>query len=429
MEKLERGIHRWDLVAVALNGVIGAGIFGLPSKIFALVGPYSLLSFLACALIVSLIVLCFIEVGSRYSETGGPYLYAREAFGSLVGFQVGWLTWLARVTAFAANSNLAVGYLGFFWPAAVAGLPRILLLTSVVAAMTIINVAGVRKSALTGNGFAVGKLIPLGLFIAVGLFFVSPGSYALGAFPGYAAFSTSILLLVYAFTGFEMAFIPAGEVRDVRRNLPGAIMTAMTIVALVYILVQVVCVGTLPELAASERPLADASRRFMGTAGGAVLSAGAIISVMGNLNVVLLAASRLPFAMAEHRELPVMLSRVHPKLRTPHVAILATSAVTLAVTLSGSFIYAATVSAISRLLAYAATTAAVPALRLRPEAPPAGFRLPGGSAIAALVTVLSLWLLSNSTLREGRDSAIAAAAGFAIYIGYRLYSRRGKFSN
>jgi amino acid transporter len=428
MERLVRGIHRWDLVAVALNGVIGAGIFGLPSKAFALVGPYSLLSFLACALIVSLIVLCFVEVGSRYSETGGPYLYAREAFGSLVGFQVGWLTWLARVTAFAANSNLMAGYLGFFWPAADAGLPRILLLTSLVAAMTIINVAGVRRSALTGNGFAIAKLIPLGLFITVGLFFVSPGRYSLGPFPGYAAFSTSVLLLVYAFTGFEMAFIPAGEVRDVRRNLPGAIMTAMTLVALVYLLVQIVCVGTLPELAASERPLADASRRFIGTAGAAVLSAGAIISVLGNLNVVLLAASRLPFAMSEHRELPMMLSRIHPKFRTPHVAIVATAAVTLVVTLSGSFIYAATVSAISRLLAYTATTAAVPALRLRPEAPPAGFRLPGGSAIAVLVTILALWLLSNSTLREGRDSAIAAAAGFAIYFGYRL-SRRGKFSN
>jgi amino acid transporter len=416
-------------VAVTINGVIGAGIFGLPSRVFALVGPYSLVSFLACAAIVTLIVLCFVEVGSRYAETGGPYLYAREAFGPLVGFQVGWLTWLARVTAFAANSNLLVGYLGFFWPGAGSGLPRMCVLSGLVAAITAVNVVGVRKSALVGNGLAIGKLIPLGLFIMIGLFFVAPGNYSMGPPPGYAAFSTSVLLLVYAFTGFEMAFIPAGEVRDIRQNLPHAILSAMGTVALVYIMVQVVCVGTLRELATSERPLADASRSFMGAAGGSILSVGAIVSVLGNLNVVLLAASRLPFAMSERRELPLIISRTHSRFRTPHVAILATAAVTLAVTLSGSFIYAATVSAISRLLAYAATAAALPVLRLRPQAPPAAFRLRSGPAIAALVTVLSLWLLSNSTLREGRDSAIAAAAGFAIYFGYRVASRAGKFSN
>src|SRR6266849_1515236 len=134
--KLVTGIRRWDLLAVAINAIIGAGIFGLPSKVFALIGPYSLIAFVVCALVVMLIILCFAEVGSRFDETGGPYLYAREAFGPAVAFEVGWLIWLARLTAFAANCNLLVSYLAFFWPAANSALPRAMLIALVVVVLT-----------------------------------------------------------------------------------------------------------------------------------------------------------------------------------------------------------------------------------------------------------------------------------------------------
>src|SRR5437762_4609059 len=129
-EGLVRGIRRWDLVAVTINGIIGAGIFGLPAKVYSLIGSYSLIAFVACALVVLLIILCFAEVGSRFDETGGPYAYAREAFGPTVAFEVGWLIWLARLTAFAANCNLMVSYLGFFWPAANTGLVRAVIIRS-----------------------------------------------------------------------------------------------------------------------------------------------------------------------------------------------------------------------------------------------------------------------------------------------------------
>src|SRR4029077_6839878 len=131
-EGLVRGIRRWDLVAVTINGIIGAGIFGLPSKVYGLIGGYTLIAFVVCAFVVMLIILCFAEVGSRFNETGGPYLYAREAFGPAVGFEVGWLSWLARLTAFAANCNLMVSYLGFFWPGATAPLQRATIITVVV---------------------------------------------------------------------------------------------------------------------------------------------------------------------------------------------------------------------------------------------------------------------------------------------------------
>src|SRR5262245_21775921 len=201
---LIRGIRRWDLVAVAINGIIGAGIFGLPSQVYALLGTYSLIAFIACALVVSLIVLCFAEVGSRFSETGGPYLYARAAFGSVVGFEVGWLMWLARVTAFATNCNLLIDYLGYFHAGIGAGWPRDVAIIVVVVALTTVNVVGVRNAALFSDVFSIGKLIPLALFIGAGLFFLDPGNFSAPAQPAISSFSKSVMLLVYAFTGFEM---------------------------------------------------------------------------------------------------------------------------------------------------------------------------------------------------------------------------------
>jgi basic amino acid/polyamine antiporter, APA family len=424
-EGLVRGIRRWDLVAVVINGIIGAGIFGLPSKVFGLIGSYSLIAFAVCALVVTLIILCFAEVGSRYDTTGGPYLYAREAFGPLVGFEVGWLQWLARITAFAANINLLVGYLGFFWPAAGTEPWRSLIITTIVIALASVNVVGVRKATVLGNFFTIGKLIPLVLFIAAGLFFINWGNFSFttqtgGAGLGYATFSTSVLLLIYAFTGFEMAVIPAGEVQNPQRNIPFALLTAIGIIATLYILIQFVSIGTLPGLANSTRPLADASNNFMGTAGALIISAGAMISITGNLSLLILAGSRIPFAMAEQNQLPRALSSTHERFRTPHFAILLTSAVMLGLAISGTFIYALTISAIARLLTYAATCAALLKLRSRKDAPPARFKAPAGAIIAIAALILAAWLLSNSTLGEARDAGIAAALGLLIYFVYRL---------
>lgn len=171
---LVRGIGRWDFVALFINSIIGAGIFGLPSRVDALLGPYSVLAYLLCALLVLMIVFCFAEVGSRFTATGGPYLYATEAFGPAIGFQVGWLMWLARVSSFAALSNLLVDYLGHFWPEVGTPLPRAVLLTSLTIVLAGINVTGVRNGALIADVFTIGKLVPLVLFVAVGLFFVEP---------------------------------------------------------------------------------------------------------------------------------------------------------------------------------------------------------------------------------------------------------------
>ncbi|HZI85917.1 MAG TPA: amino acid permease, partial [Pyrinomonadaceae bacterium] len=235
----------------------------------------------------------------------------------------------------------------------------------------------------------------------------------------------SVLLLLYAFTGFENASVPAGEIVNPRRNLPFAILTGLGIVTLVYLLIQAVSIGTLRDLGNTERPLADAAALFLGPVGGSIIAAGAIISVLGNLNVNLLSSPRILFAMSSRGDLPKLLSHVHQRFRTPHVAILATAALILVLTLSSSLIYALTVSTIARLLAYAATCAALPRLRYKKGVPDALVKIPGGTVISVLAILLSIWLLTNSTRIEARDSAIAVAAGIAIYLGYRL-SRRSK---
>ena len=421
---LVRGIRRWDLVAITINGIIGAGIFGLPAKVYSLIGTYSLIAFVVCALVVALIILCFAEVSSRFDETGGPYLYAREAFQPAVAFEIGWLIWLARITAFAANCNLMINYLSFFWQPATTPVWRTSIIVLVVIVLALINLLGIRQAAIVSNVFTIGKLVPIIIFIATGLFFLNPQAYQFGPAPTNGAFSQSVLLLVYAFTGFEMATIPAGEVRDPQKSLPRALLIAILVVAVLYIMIQVVCVGTLPGLAQSQKPLADAGAQFLGAAGGAIISAGAIISITGNLNILLLSGSRLPFAMAGQKQLPEFISKVHARFFTPYISILLTAALMLFLTLKSSFVAALTISTIARLITYGATCLALPVFRARSEARPAVFRLPGGSIIAILSLLLIVWLLLHSTRAEAIASAWAAGAGLLIYFLYWTSSRR-----
>ena len=420
---LVRGIRRWDLVAIAINGIIGAGIFGLPARAYFLIGTYSLIAFVACALVVALIVLCFAEVSSRFDETGGPYLYAREAFQPAVAFEIGWLIWLARVTAFAANCNLLISYLSYFWLPATTPFWRAALIVLVVAVLAIINLLGIRQAAIVSNAFTIGKLVPILIFIAAGLFFLNPQAYEFGPSPTAGAFSQAVLVLVYAFTGFEMATIPAGEVRDPKRSLPRALLIAILVVAILYIMIQIVCVGTLPGLGQSQKPLADAGAIFLGAAGGAIISAGAIISITGNLNILLLSGSRLPFAMAEQKQLPAFVGSIHRRFFTPYVSILITAGLMLFLTLQSSFLTALTISTIARLVTYGATCLSLPVFRARTDVPAAVFRLPGGTIIAILSLLLIGWLLFNSTPGEAKASAWAAGAGLIIYFAYWLHSR------
>jgi amino acid transporter len=413
---LVRGLRRWDLVALVINSIIGAGIFGLPSRAFALAGSYSLLAFLVSAFAIFLVILCFAEVGSRFNGTGGSYLYARATFGPLVGFQVGWLMWLGRIAAFASLANLFVAYLGYFAPATSANPWRALAIVAVISALAVANIVGIRVTAAVTNALTIGKLIPLCLLIVIGLFFVDPDRYSLAPPVRFGPFSQTALLLVFTYMGFEGAAIPAGEMRDPTRHLPFALLAGLAVVALVYLLVQVVCIGTLPDLARSERPLSDAGLRFLGAPGATVIAAGALVSIGGTLNALMFATPRLLFAMGENLQLPRLFAATHARFRTPVAAIVLTSVVTLSVTLFSTFISALTISAIVRLAAYTTTCAALSVLRRRTDLPRAAFPIHAGHVVSGIAVILSIWLLSNSPWNELRLASIAVAVGFFLYL-------------
>jgi basic amino acid/polyamine antiporter, APA family len=420
-EKLVRGLGKWDFTAVVINTIIGAGIFGLPARVYAQIGSYSLFAFVVCALVIGLIVLCYAEVSSRFSATGGPYLYAKEAFGSVVGFEVGWLYWIVRVATFAANCNLLITYLGFFVPGASEGSLRIALICLVVGVITTVNLLGIRESAMVTNIFTIGKLLPLLLLAGFGLFFLQPDRFSFGELPSYSSFSSAVLLLLYAYVGFEAAVVLAGETKEPQKTVPIGTLIGLGVVAVVYVLVQVVSIGTVPNLATAERPLADAGTAVFGAVGAAIITVGALVSIFGNLNVGVLSATRMMFAMGEQRELPTVIASTHQRFRTPHVAIFITAGVILVLTVQSSFLTAVAIATITRLLVYATTCVALIVFRRREDMPKAPFTVPLGMAAALVSIGLVVWLLTRVDLaREGLPILAAAVLGLLIFGGYRL---------
>ena len=412
---LVRGVGRWALVALMVNGIVGSGIFGLPSKADGLLGPYALLAYLVCAVIISWVALCLAEVASRFSGTGGPYLYAREAFGPLPGFLFGWIMWLTRVTSIAAIAHVLASYFAFFWEPAAAGLGRALVTSGAILILTAVNWVGVRQAAASAGFFAVAKLLPLFLFVGIGFFALDAERFvpAEAVMPG--PFAQAVLQLVFAFAGFEAVVIATGEMRSPARDIPFSLFVAIGFSTVLYLAIQAVCLGTLPELAGSSKPLADAAVRFVGPLGGSAISFGAILSTTGTLLATILVGPRVLFAMAEQRQLPGWFGRVHERYRTPHTALLLTSLVGVALAVSGSFIYLLTLNVIARLIIYIGTAVALLVFRRRTGRASAPFVAPFGGVLVAVTIAACVWLLTSIGLREVRDTSIAVVAGLALY--------------
>src|SRR6202041_3149449 len=278
---LVRAIGRWSLVALVVNSIIGSGVFGLPSTVAALIGNYSPYAVLAAGAGMSVIMGCFAEVAFRFQEAGGPYLYARVAFGRLMGIQTAWMLWLAQITAPAANANLFVIYLGEFWPHAKDPLPRFVILTVLVGVLAIINFRGVRGGAQVSNIFTAAKLIPLFAVIVMGgtvMWAHHPVATAAPVHASAGEWLKAMLLLAFAYGGFETAVAPMSEARNPRRDVPFALFSAVLACTVIYALIQYVVVGTLPNAAHSDRPLADVARLALGHFGAGLVAIGALIS-------------------------------------------------------------------------------------------------------------------------------------------------------
>jgi amino acid transporter len=417
---LIRTVGRWDLTALAVNGVIGSSMFGLPAGVAALVGPWGPVACLLCGIFILLIVLCFAEASSLFTGTGGPYLYAKEAFGKRTALAAGWMMWLARVTAFAANANLLVSFMAYFLPAAGSGIPRALLMAAVVAFLAWLNLRGVSQGALAGDVLAALKMVPLAAFVVAGLFAVRADLLLSGPRPEFSGFGEAILLYVFAFTGFEFAAIPAGEALAPKRHLPAAMLTALFTACILYTGIQTVCQGTLPGLADSRTAMADAARTFIGPIGGSIIAVTAILSIMGNLSGMALVAPRLTFALAQDGLLPGALARVHRRHRTPHVSIFIFAASALLLAWTGTFVGMVRVSAVARIVPYVLTCLAVPVLRRKRREEPDRFRLRAGMLIPGVALLLCLGLLTQSPPADLLAAAAALAAGYLLSFGTKL---------
>lgn len=341
-----------------------------------------------------------------------------------MGFEIGWLLWLSRLTGFAANCNLFITFLSYFWPNSVSVLWRSSVVSIIIAFFTVINIVGIRKSVITTNLITIAKLLSLMFFITAGLFFISTNNYSFTTHPSYDAFSTSVLLLIYMFSGFEVTGIPAGEIQEPKRNLPFACLFAIPVVTLIYIMIQFVCIGTFPGLATSERPLADASQQFLGAAGFSIITFGAMISIAGNLNGGILGSPRLLFAMSQQHQLPGFLSCIHKKFRTPHFAILISAAVMLVFTISTTFMSALITATFIRLIIYAATCIALLVFRSKKNIEKSMFKAPFGVVISIISLAFVGWLLSNTTWNEVRAVCIMAVAGLLIHFVFKLMQRK-----
>ena len=416
---LRRSLRPVDLVALGINAVIGTGIFFLPGYVAADLGPAAVLTFLLSAVLCSLLVLCFAEVSSRFQGTGGALLYSTAAFGSTVGFGVGWLGWIARLATWGALANALVDSLGTLVP----GAPdqRATILTLIFLGFGIVNLAGVRQAALLTNVITVGKLLPLVLFIGVGLFFMDFSLLEPFAPHGYAPIGASTLVILFAFVGFETLPVPAGESLDPRRDMPRALILSMSIITSIYLLVWLVCATTLPTLAGSETPVSDAAAQFMGPVGLTVVNLGILLSVFGVNSATALITPRYLYALAERKTIPSVFGWLHANRRTPVVAILVTYTAAWLLAMTGTFVELAVLSVLARFGEYIPTCLALPRLRkLRPD--DRGFRLPMGTPVSLLAVGVCVWLLTQAEPRQLVTGAVALGVGLLLHLPMR---RRG----
>jgi amino acid transporter len=420
-EPLKRELGRIALALLALNSMIGAGIFGLPADAARLTGLFSPVLFLLCGLLMATLMLSFAQASSYFQGTGGPILYAGTAFGPFVGFQTGWLLYAGRATAIAANANLFATYLGTYVPAVNDGAGRMLVIVGIGVLFAALNVTGVKQGMGAILAISVAKFVPLVVFVLVGLTYVKPVMFADTVVPSFGTLGEAALIVFYAFVGFEGALVPAGESKDPRRDLPKALLVTALGGTLLYVGIQIVSVALTPDLAGSTRPLADAAAVFMGAAGVAMISFAAMASILGNYASSVLAAPRMTYALAREGSLPPAFGAVHDTWKTPHVSILAFLLLGVSLGVSGTFTQLAVLSALTRLIGYTTSLAALPRLKARFGHEVQAMRLPGGFLVPALGLAICTWLMLQVKFEAVWKTAALMALGTLLYV----IARRG----
>lgn len=426
--QLERAIGVPGLAANIINTTIGASIFALPALVAQSLGAAAPLAFIACGVAMTMFVTCFALAGSRVALTGGLYAYAEVAFGRYLGFITGLLFCTTALLSVAAVVNFFVGTVVALVPRLDGAIARAVLMFAVYAVMAGINIRGVRSGAGAVGVVTIAKLIPLFLFVMAGVFFIEPAAFHWPGWPPSKTLGDSVLLLLFAFFGIEVALIPSGEVKNPARTVPRAIYTALALTTTLYILIQLVAQGTLgPNLALHrDTPLAEAANVFLGNTGRLLLLAGATVSGFGFIASDILSSPRILFAFGRDGILPRFLAHVHPSWRSPDVAILTYSVIAFVLSLTSSFASLAIMANVAALLLYVICCAAAWELMrrdVRTETAP--FTFPGARVVPVISIVAIGWILSHATLKEFAVNGAVLAVGSALYFGQSLV-RRGK---
>lgn len=425
-EGLVRAIGVRALALNTINMVVGGGIFVLPGLIAVQLGSAAIVAYLICSVAVALVFLCFAEIGSRVTRSGGAYAYIEEAFGPFAGFIASMLLWLGwNVLSNAAIATAMVEAIAIAFPVLSQPVPRAIFIIVLLTFLAYVNITGVKSGVRLFVFNTIVKLIPLILLVVVGLFAISLDKLAITEWPSMQNVGIGALMLFFAFAGAETSLSSSGEIRDPQRTVPLGLLYGLTGILALYVGLQVVAQGVLgAELANNtEAPLAATAEQVFGTWGGKMLLVAGVISIYATVSGDMLNTPRVLFASSRDGNLPRLLSKVHPKYKTPYVAIIVFASLVCAFALSGTFEPLAIVASGSILIIYLGVCLATIRFRLRDGAPkPQEFSIPGGYLVPVLSCLVIVWLLSRLTAEEAVGLGVLCAASVAIYairLGYR----------
>jgi amino acid transporter len=419
---LRRSIGTLTLAASIVNVTIGGGIFRLPADMAATLGATAFVAYLLCAAAMGLIVMCMAEAGSRVSLTGGLYAYVEVAFGPFVGFLAGFLLWMVMTFAMAAVATVLVANLGTLVPPLASRAASAMVLVAIYAAFAAINILGVERGSRVNSAITVAKVLPLLLLLVGGIFAIDPANLAVAEPPAMSTLARSSILLIFAFAGIEAALVPSGEVKDPARTVPRALLTAMILITILYAGLQFVSQGVLGSALASARtsPLADAAGVALGSWARQVLLVGAVISMLGHAGGMILATPRMLFAFARDGFLPPAVASLHPRYRSPMLAILIQCTIVLVLAITSTFERLAILANLSTLVLYGACCLATWELRRRDvRAGGIPFRVPAPALVVALACVVIAWMLTSVTLAEWTAFAFALAVPAVVFVARR----------
>jgi amino acid transporter len=423
---LRRDIKYFGAAFLVLNAMIGSGIFALPGKVAVNAGLMSPWLFLVVGVVFLAVVLTFAELASYYDNSGGPVLYATHAFGPLAGFSTGWVLFISRMTAFAANAGIMAVYLGSLWDFFAGGIGRTLVITVVVIGLTYANVIGVKDGVRTMGVFTVLKIVPLLLLVLLGLQHVSSATLIPGGSLFFENVGGTSLLLIYAYVGFETLAVTAGETSKPRHILPRALVATVIGTGILYFFIVLVFVSVVPATDYDNATLVDVGRALAGPVGAVVITLTTVFSIGGNCAGSMISAPRLIFALAENRQLPQWFAHVNEKYGTPDHSILVMGGLALAFALTSNFVELAVASSLSRLLAYILSIASLPIIRRQADAETRAqaYHIRGGYTVPIIGLVICLWLTAQATTRDWKTIGMLLAVGLVLYAIERHFIKR-----